>query len=93
MTKKPSKSKQTKPETDESKPDLPSPKRPTMPVLEALTKFKELRKYVSKEGEFRSGLTKKELAEGQRMVAQLNIKDCKPEGTAWAIAEETAKKA
>lgn len=48
--------------------------RPEMPVEEALQKFKELRKYVSMAGEFRTGLTKEEMAEGQKMVKQLNIK-------------------
>lgn len=66
--------------------------RPEMPVKEALNKFKELRKYVSMAGEFRSGLTKEELAEGEKMVRQLNIKDCKPTGTSWDIAEKESKK-
>lgn len=66
----------SKPETDESKLDLPSPKEVEsgMTVLEALGKFKELRKYINMEGEFRTGLTKEDLAEGKKMAKQLNIK-------------------
>ena len=49
-------------------------KRHEMPVKEALQKFKELRKYVNMDGKFRTGLTKEDLAEGKKMVKQLNVK-------------------
>lgn len=48
--------------------------RPEMPIEEALHKFKVIRKYVSMDGKFRTGLTKEEMAEGKKMVKQLNIK-------------------
>jgi hypothetical protein len=61
MAKKP----QASPEPDE---------RLEMPVMEALHKFKVIRKYVNMDGKYRTGLTKEEMAEGKKMVKQLNIK-------------------